>query len=87
MTPERTCVGCRQRCAQPLLVRLALQGSILTLGKDVPGRGAWLHPTVTCLQLAERKSAFGRALRFSGPIDTAEVRSHLVGLDSGRSAL
>lgn len=35
-----------------------------------PGRGAHLHPTRDCYELAVRRKAFGRALRFtagSGP--------------------
>ncbi|MGL4178811.1 MAG: YlxR family protein [Dermatophilaceae bacterium] len=32
-------------------------------GRCRPGRGAWLHPDVSCLDLAVRRRAFGRALR------------------------
>ena len=43
-----------------------------------PGRGAHLHPTVACYELAVRRKAFGRALRTSGgqasgPLDSAAV--------------
>jgi predicted RNA-binding protein YlxR (DUF448 family) len=31
-----------------------------------PGRGAHLHPTTACLELAERRRAFRRALRYEG---------------------
>ena len=31
-----------------------------------PGRGAHLHPTTACYELAVRKRAFGRALRWNG---------------------
>jgi predicted RNA-binding protein YlxR (DUF448 family) len=31
-----------------------------------PGRGAHLHPTTECYELAVRKKAFGRALRITG---------------------
>jgi uncharacterized protein len=31
-----------------------------------PGRGAHLHPTTECYELAVRRRAFARALRFSG---------------------
>lgn len=31
-----------------------------------PGRGAHLHPTPACLDLAVRRKAFGRALRVTG---------------------
>jgi predicted RNA-binding protein YlxR (DUF448 family) len=45
-----------------------------------PGRGANIHPDPACLALAERRRAFGRALRVTGVIDTGPlveaVRDH-----------
>ena len=40
----------------------------------LPGRGAHLHPDPGCLALAERRRAFGRALRLTGPYDAAAVQ-------------
>lgn len=37
---------------------------------SLPGRGAHLHPTTRCLELATRRKAFGRALKIEGTIDT-----------------
>jgi predicted RNA-binding protein YlxR (DUF448 family) len=37
------------------------------------GRGAHLHPDLACLALAERRRAFGRALRVSGVMDTGPL--------------
>jgi predicted RNA-binding protein YlxR (DUF448 family) len=85
--PERTCVGCRSRSPQEQLIRLTMQGNVLRVGRGLPGRGAWLHPTLACLQQAERRSAFGRALRFTRVIDTSELRSHLEGPDLASFAL
>jgi uncharacterized protein len=45
--------------------------------RRLPGRGAWLHPDPECLHRAERRSAFPRALRVPGPLDTGPVRFHL----------
>ncbi|GAA1829939.1 hypothetical protein GCM10009836_04790 [Pseudonocardia ailaonensis] len=45
--------------------------------RRLPGRGAWVHPRPECLDRAERRSAFPRALRVPGPLDSAEVRIHL----------
>jgi uncharacterized protein len=47
-----------------------------------PGRGAHLHPTTACYELAVRRKAFGRALRPSGgrvpgQLDSAAVRDYL----------
>ena len=45
--------------------------------RRLPGRGAWLHLVPECLIRAERRSAFPRALRVPGPLDTDRVRSLL----------
>jgi predicted RNA-binding protein YlxR (DUF448 family) len=45
--------------------------------RRLPGRGAWLHPVPECLDRAERRSAFPRALRVPGPLDTARLRDHI----------
>jgi predicted RNA-binding protein YlxR (DUF448 family) len=42
-----------------------------------PGRGAHLHPDPVCLALAERRRAFGRALRISGVVDTGPLVASL----------
>ena len=41
------------------------------------GRGAHLHRDPACLDLAERRRAFPRALRVAGPLDLAAVRDRL----------
>jgi hypothetical protein len=41
------------------------------------GRGAYLHPQLGCLDLAERRRAFSRALRREGPLDVARLRQWL----------
>ncbi|WP_280637406.1 YlxR family protein [Nocardioides sp. W7] len=70
--PVRTCVGCRKRAAKRELLRV-------TVGSDAdgrpavspdphgtaPGRGAHVHPTIECYDLAVRRKAFARALRFT----------------------
>ena len=43
----------------------------------MPGRGAHLHPDPDCLALAERRRAFGRALRVEGPLDLTLVRERV----------
>jgi len=37
--------------------------------RRLPGRGAWLHPGLSCLELAVRRRAFGRALRMAIELD------------------
>jgi predicted RNA-binding protein YlxR (DUF448 family) len=56
-------------------------GDHLTLQPDpnrrLPGRGAHLHPDSACFALAERRRAFGRALRFTGVADTGLLAEHI----------
>ena len=51
-----------------------------------PGRGAHLHPTTACYELAVRRKAFGRALRTSGgrvpgKLESAAVGEYVAGRD------
>jgi len=79
--PVRTCVGCRRAGPPDLMVRVVLGSESLGLVPDprrrLPGRGAWLHPDVQCLETAVRRRAFERALRVSGPLDTTALASHV----------
>ncbi len=82
--PVRTCVGCRERAAKRELLRV-------TAGSDpdgrpavvpdptatAPGRGAHLHPTAECYELAVRRKAFGRALRADPGLSVAPVEEYL----------
>ena len=45
-----------------------------------PGRGAHLHPTTACYELAVRRKAFGRALRVPGRLESAAVGEYVAGL-------
>jgi uncharacterized protein len=47
-----------------------------------PGRGAHLHPTSACYDLAVRRKAFGRALRAPTGLDSAPVAAYLTTLDT-----
>ncbi len=81
--PVRTCVGCRVRASRSVLLRVvAVEGGDGQVAVPDPhhrlaGRGAWLHPDLSCLDLAERRRAFPRALRRVGPLATAAVREFL----------
>ncbi|WP_255739415.1 YlxR family protein [Frankia sp. CiP3] len=78
--PLRTCVGCRTRAVRSDLVRMVVVGGELVpdVHRRMPGRGAHLHPDLACLDLAERRRAFPRALRVPGPLGLGGVRGHLV---------
>ena len=43
----------------------------------LPGRGAWLHPTPECLDLAVQRKAFGRALRVKALLEVAAVSVYI----------
>ena len=87
--PVRTCVGCRARAAKRELVRVTVgsdtHGLLVVVpdpGGTAPGRGAHLHPTTACYELAVRRKAFGRALRpkdggAPGKLDSAAVGDHV----------
>src|SRR4029453_10990103 len=89
--PTRTCVGCRSRVpATDLLRFVAVEAEgDLRLQPDpnrrLPGRGAHLHPDPACFAQAERRRAFGRALRFTGGADTGPLAEHIrsVSMPSG----
>lgn len=79
--PVRTCIGCRERDDQANLVRW----SAVSLGntsvaevdrrRRLMGRGAWLHPRPSCVELALKRKAFNRAFR--GSVDTQSVEQWL----------
>ncbi|WP_083502332.1 YlxR family protein [Sphaerimonospora mesophila] len=83
--PLRTCVGCRVRTAKSELLRLVVVEGVVIPdpGGRLPGRGASLHPSPRCLELAERRRAFSRAFRAQGSLDLSALRAHLEGLDVG----
>lgn len=44
--------------------------------RRLPGRGAWLHPDLKCVSLAQRRRAFARALRVA-VADPTPVLEHV----------
>ena len=72
MEPVRTCIGCRTRAQASTLLRVVAQGGevVPDHSATLPGRGAWVHPTAACVELAAKRRAFGRALRVSTALDT-----------------
>ncbi|HZO67656.1 MAG TPA: YlxR family protein [Kribbellaceae bacterium] len=80
----RTCIGCRKRDSSANLLRTVVSagdagqpGVVPDPGRLAPGRGAHLHPTTECLDLAERRKAFPRALRAPGPLELTLVREYV----------
>lgn len=57
-------------------------------GGTAPGRGAHLHPTLECFELAERRRAFARALRHDagvrgGALSLAALEQYLTPSETG----
>ncbi|WP_321164127.1 YlxR family protein [Nocardioides sp. Root190] len=85
--PVRTCIGCRQRAAKRELLRVTagsgpdgLPAVLPDPEGTAPGRGAHLHPTSGCYDLAVRRKAFSRALRLTqgqGGLSTVPVGEYL----------
>jgi predicted RNA-binding protein YlxR (DUF448 family) len=63
--PVRTCVGCRLRVPKPELLRIARtpQGVRPDPEGVAPGRGAYVHLAVDCVEAAIGRGAIARALR------------------------
>ena len=78
----RTCIATRQMHPDVELLRVVadpdVPGRILAdPGRTLPGRGAWITPSLDAVELAEQRRAFGRALRLSTQVDLGHVRTYL----------
>lgn len=69
-------MGCRERAAKSDLLRIVvIEGECVPDDRGtLPGRGAYVHPALVCLDLAVRRRAFPRAFKVKGPLETAAVR-------------
>jgi uncharacterized protein len=77
--PTRTCVGCKERAVKSRLLRLVAVGDDILPDPQarLPGRGAYLHPSPACFELARRRRVFPRALRTAGPLSLAPLAEYL----------
>jgi uncharacterized protein len=83
------CIGCRERAAKSELLRVSAGSDADGLAAVVPdpaatrpGRGAHLHPTSACYELAVRRRAFAQALRVRPPFGSAPLAAYLAELES-----
>lgn len=74
--PVRTCVACRQEAPQEDLVRLVLDPDGVTPRVDylgrLPGRGAYVCPTMSCMEQAVKRGGLRRAFR--APVEASADR-------------
>jgi uncharacterized protein len=67
-----------------MLLRVVAAGDRAVLGlipdpsRRLPGRGAHLHVDPACLDKAERRRAFTRALRVAGILDTGPLTAYVM---------
>ncbi|WP_035782638.1 YlxR family protein [Arthrobacter sp. H14] len=84
--PLRTCIGCRNRAAQSELLRVVATNCdgtnavVVDARRRMAGRGAWLHPSRSCLVMAVKRRAFNRAFR--GQVETRNVESYFNAAES-----
>ena len=93
--PVRTCVGCRARATKSELLRVTAGSGtdgqpavVPDPGGTAPGRGAHLHPTTGCYDLAVRRKAFSRALRITpgaGGLTSVPVREYVAQAAAART--
>ena len=79
MDPIRTCVACRMRATRAELLRVVVRDDRLLVDDRgvLPGRGAWVHETVKCMNLAVQRGTFARALRASRQLDVHPLENRL----------
>ncbi|HUH52611.1 MAG TPA: YlxR family protein [Microbacteriaceae bacterium] len=79
MVAIRLCVGCGVRDLQKNMLRIVRRGekAVVDDCHNLTGRGAWVHPTKTCVAPAVKRKAILRALRVSGQLDTSSLENRL----------
>ena len=79
VAPIRTCIGCGERAAKTELIRVVAAGDEIApdIAARLPGRGAYLHPSLACLERAQRRKAFTRALRLPAALPAGKVAEAL----------
>lgn len=64
--PVRTCVACRVEAGKRAMVRIVRRaegGAKVDRTGHAPGRGAYLHADVACIEIARKRKALERALK------------------------
>jgi uncharacterized protein len=79
VSPTRTCVGCGVRAVKSELIRVVAVGDEIVpdVSARLPGRGAYLHPSLACLERAQRRRAFPRALRLPAALPDGKLAEYL----------
>ncbi|MDO5029261.1 MAG: YlxR family protein [Corynebacterium sp.] len=82
--PTRTCIATKQRRDRSQLLRIVAttrpDGSVAVVPdpyRKMQGRGAWITPTLDAWETANRRRAFGRALKVSTQVDAFPVKQFI----------
>lgn len=82
--PTRTCIATKQRhdCSELLRIVATTRpdGSVCVVPdpyRRMQGRGAWITPTLKAWEIADRRRAFGRALKVSTQVDAFPVKQFI----------
>ena len=86
-SPERQCIGCGKRGPQGEFLRLCVEErespssggtvKVVTAGRGLSGRGAYLCRKQACLDRALHRKAFQRAFRATVTVDEDHIREAL----------
>jgi uncharacterized protein len=74
MTAVRTCAGCGRKAPQSQLIRFAAPEGRLEPGRELPGRGVYTCPRLSCFERAAATRAFNRVLRQSVVVEPELAR-------------
>lgn len=64
--PVRTCIGCAVKSPKGKLFRIVVDEdglAVWDVKQNMPGRGAYIHPSESCCREALKKGRFNRAFR------------------------
>ncbi|OFU54330.1 RNA-binding protein [Corynebacterium sp. HMSC11H10] len=82
--PTRTCIATKQRrnCSELLRIVATTRsdGSVAVVAdprRRMQGRGAWITPTLKAWEIADKRRAFGRALKVSTQVDAIPVKQFI----------
>nr|WP_151640487.1 YlxR family protein [Corynebacterium sp. 11A] len=84
-TPQRMCIASRRLFPASELLRVVVDPAdasriIADPAAVLPGRGAWIQPSLAHYELACKRRSFARALRVSASVDTQPVRTYIASL-------
>ena len=91
-TRIRTCIATRRALPDTDLLRVVADKEaphrvIPDTQRKLPGRGAWLTPTLEAYDIAEKRRAFRRALRLKANPDSSMVREFISRAESAQAGM